>query len=159
MKRLMKNFWKNEDGFSYTELIVILAILVLLLGFAVPSQIRKIDDSKRETDQSNATLIGNSVVRIIKDNDRFKDYTTTKLNVNNELATNSETLDDDFINTLLKEFNQFKIDNIPNIKYKKGGYDCFSVTIAENKVYVYADDVDNGEDSEELELYSSDVDR
>lgn len=155
MKKRMVNYLKNKSTYFYVEVAVVIVILTVLIAIFVPRQIRKIDKLKRDTDISNATLLGNAAENIIKSNDEFKNYSIDKLNINKEVVVNSEDIDDKFINELINEFKDFKINQLPIIKMKKGGYTHFSISIDNNNVYVYAD---NGDDTKDLQLYPNKYD-
>ncbi|MCT4687087.1 hypothetical protein [Vallitalea sp.] len=151
MKKRLGNYLKNKSTYFYVEAVVVIVILTVLIAIFVPRQINKIYKLKRNTDISNATLLGHAAENIIKSNDEFKNYFIDKLNVNKEVIVNSEDIDDRFINALIKELKGFKINQLPIIKMKKGGYTHFSISIDNNNnVNVYAD---NSDDTKDLQLY------
>lgn len=150
MKKRMVNYLKNKSTYFYVEVVFIIILLTVIIAIFVPRQISKIDRLKRETDISNATLLGHAAENIIKNNNKYKNYSIGKLNINKEVDINSNVIDNDFINALIKELEGFKINKLPILKMKKGGYTHFSISIDNDNVYVYAD---NGDDTKDLQLY------
>jgi hypothetical protein len=138
MIKAIGNYFKNKSELFYIEVITVLVIIAICIGFIIPKQIHKINQFKKNTDISNATIIGSAAENIIKNNEGFMNYETEKLNINKQIDINSEMIDDKFIRALIKEIKNFNIDKLPTLKYKKNGYNHFSITIKENKVSVYA---------------------
>lgn len=139
MKKCIVNYLKNKSTYFYVEVTLVIVILIVLVAIFVPRQISKIDRLRRNTDISNATLLGHAAECIIKSNDEFNNYSIDKLNINKKVVVNSNDKDDNFINALIKELKRFKIYKLPIIKMKKGGYTHFSISIDNNNVYIYAD--------------------
>lgn len=155
MRKLINNFFNNKSRFIIMEIIIVIVLLLVLIGIAVPSQIRKIDNSKKETDIANATLIGNAVAKIINQKEKYNIYSVTKLNISTSthLTTDPKSLDEQLIEDLISEFNKFEI-KIPTIKYRKGGFKYFSVTVDEGTVIVYAH---NKNESKSLKLFNVEI--
>ncbi|GKX31910.1 hypothetical protein SH1V18_43900 [Vallitalea longa] len=156
MKKSLINYLKDKNMYFYIEISAVVIILILLIAFFVPKQISKIDNYKRETDISNAVILGQAAENIINNNNDFKNYSVNNLNINKKVDINSDAVEDNFINLLIEELDGFDIKEIPHIKLKKGGYSHFSITIYKNKVYVY---VSNGDNTNNLQLYPEQVDK
>lgn len=154
MKKSIVNYLKEKSMYFYIEISAVVIIIIVLIAFFVPKQISKIDDYKRETDISNAVILGQAAENIISNNNDFKNYSVDYLNINKKVDINSDAVEDNFINLLIEELDNCDIKEIPHIKHKKGGYSHFSITIDNNEVCVYASNSDNTKD---LQLYPEQV--
>jgi prepilin-type N-terminal cleavage/methylation domain-containing protein len=59
----MKKHISNNQGFTLTELIIVVAILGLLAAVATPSLVSYIDQGKAESDAANVKIIENIIQR------------------------------------------------------------------------------------------------
>lgn len=64
MMNWMKKTMKKKKGFTLTELIVVVAILGVLAAVATPAVLGYIDQARVETDNANAKIIENTLLRI-----------------------------------------------------------------------------------------------
>lgn len=55
----------ENEGFSLVELIIVVAILAVLVGFIAPQYLKYVEKSKRITDVYNAQAIRDAVERVI----------------------------------------------------------------------------------------------
>ncbi|MCT4598102.1 MAG: hypothetical protein N4A50_09535 [Vallitalea sp.] len=149
MRKIISNFLKNKSRSTIIEIIVVIVVLLILIVTAVPNQIKKIDNSKKETDVANATLIGNAVAKIINQEDAYNNYSVNKLNISHSIP-DKKSLDEELIEELIQEFNKFDME-IPTLKYRKGGFKHFSVTVDKNNIIVYAH---NKNVSKSVELFN-----
>lgn len=146
-----KDFWSNDEGFSYVEVIIICVLIAVILLLTIPNQIKKMNEAKWEIDRNHANIIGNAIDNLLITDESFKDYTVERLNLNEDPP--SHTMDQTFLSSVKQELKLFHIERIPKVSYKKGTYKYFSVTVTESKVYVY---VDSGGDKV-LQLYPTDA--
>lgn len=61
MFKKLKEFFKNQKGFSLMELIVVIAILGVIASIAVPNVIGAIDNARKNTDRTNAAQIARAI--------------------------------------------------------------------------------------------------
>ena len=130
----IKKFFKNQKGFSLVELIIVIAILAVLAGIAVPNLIGYIQRSRTSADLSNATIIANAIVVELAYRDgnfstggdanstvEFKQYTTEEANANVDRA---------LINAAIG-----KLQNVP--RQSTTGNPNFYIKVEGGKVSVY----------------------
>lgn len=147
-----KDFWSNDEGFSYVEMIIICGLIAVILLLTIPSQIKRMNEAKRNIDVNHANIIGNSIENLLITDESLKDYAVKRLNLN-ENVSSKNVMDEAFLSSVKQELKEFDIERMPQISYKKRTYKYFSVTVSANKVYVYAD---SGGDKV-LQLYPLDV--
>lgn len=75
-KLKLKNFTRNERGFTLIELIVVVIILGLLAGLVAPKFFGKLGMSKQNTAKSQIALFGSALDEFRLDNGRYP--TTTE---------------------------------------------------------------------------------
>lgn len=61
MFKKLKEFFKNQKGFSLMELIVVIAILGVIASIAVPNVLGAIDNARKNTDRTNAAQIARAI--------------------------------------------------------------------------------------------------
>jgi type IV pilus assembly protein PilA len=90
MFNLLKRRTKNTKGFTLIELIVVIAILGILAGIAVPRFTGFTDKAKLAVDNQYAALVANSVVVLMADGTITTGGTLTI--ANNGVATSNATM-------------------------------------------------------------------
>jgi type IV pilus assembly protein PilA len=90
MFNLLKRRTKNTKGFTLIELIVVIAILGILAGIAVPRFTGFTDKAKLAVDNQYAALVANAVVVLMADGTITTGGTLTI--ANNGVATSNATM-------------------------------------------------------------------
>lgn len=69
MKIKLLKYAKVQKGFSFVELIIVIAIIVLIAVFSIPKITDSMENSRKTKDVTNARLIGTTVTKVIDKED------------------------------------------------------------------------------------------
>ena len=73
---------KNSNGFTLIELVVTIALVGILLGTAIPTFHRVVNETQSQVNMSNMEIIKDTFVQNYSDNDKADNpvtYTTLRL--------------------------------------------------------------------------------
>lgn len=134
----IREFWTDDKGFSYLEVIIICGVIAVILLLTVPNKINQMIEAHREIDQHHGNIIGKATENLLKTDEAFSTYQVERLPLQEDMSDYGE-LDRVLIVKVRSEIERFEVDEIPKIKYKKFTYKYFSITIKNNAVYIFAD--------------------
>ncbi len=124
MFKKLKEFFKNQKGFSLMELIVVIAILGVIASIAVPNVLNAIENARRNTDRTNASQIARAI--------------TTAIAEGKTITASSYTdFDDSAFDEIVPEY----IQSVPDLQLvpSASSDDSFYVMITtDNVVTIYA---------------------
>jgi len=117
---------KNIDGFSLTELIVVIVILAVIIAIAFPYIIPWVENSRRTVDVSNAQELAKVTTRLIA--------------IDNEYAGfHGDIILDEELNQLIEFSVEDELGKVPIIKTYRNRY--FIITVTETSDIIITDDV------------------
>ena len=130
---------RQHLGFTFVELVIILAILGLVAGLAIPSMIREINNNKKIQDITYGRVIGEAALRIKEEVPELAQYENHAIVINGLIETTSiaDPIASKFNAELLKLLN----NEIPKPSYKWTSLevkeDSFILSVKKTGVEVY----------------------
>ncbi len=77
MKRLCRHFYKKEKGFTLVELMIVIIILAVLTGIAIPSYMTLRNRAREAATESEMKNIATALELYMTDNEEYPDDYTT----------------------------------------------------------------------------------
>ncbi len=118
----------NKKGFSLIELMIVLVIIAVLMGFAIPEVTRSINEAKMETQKANVRTLQKKLDEYYRDHGHYPEDLMDLVNAPHPYFR--ELPKDPFTNRANWEVCDWKVTNVwltvdkwrANAGYRKGSY-------------------------------------